>query len=78
MILAIFAAPDSDQPKAIREIFGLTLSLGGTISGEHGIGLVPAALCGSGFDSATWRIMRELKRVFDPEGILNPEKVFYE
>jgi glycolate oxidase len=61
---------------AIREIFELTVSLGGTISGEHGIGYsqkpyLPIALSPTGI-----RIMREIKRVFDPHGILNPGKIF--
>ncbi|MBV6406179.1 MAG: FAD-binding protein [Flavobacteriales bacterium] len=64
-----------ELPKAIREIFALTVSLGGTLSGEHGIGLVQRPYMDLVFNPAQLELMRGLKRLFDPKGILNPGKV---
>lgn len=63
-------------PQGIREIFKLCVSLGGTISGEHGIGLVQKNYLGIAFDATQLRVMKEIKNVFDPRGILNPGKIF--
>ncbi|MGV8878155.1 MAG: FAD-binding oxidoreductase [Sphingobacteriaceae bacterium] len=60
----------------IREIFELTASLGGTISGEHGIGLVQKEYMPIKFDSVNLNLMRGIKQAFDPKGILNPGKIF--
>ncbi|MEJ6980171.1 FAD-linked oxidase C-terminal domain-containing protein [Pedobacter sp. P351] len=60
----------------IREIFELTVSLGGTISGEHGIGLVQREFMPIKFSEVHLNIMRGIKQVFDPNGILNPGKIF--
>lgn len=60
---------------AIGQIFRLTVSLGGTISGEHGIGLTQKEYLPIALDDPTLQVMREIKRVFDPAGILNPGKV---
>jgi glycolate oxidase len=60
----------------IREIFTLVKSLGGTISGEHGIGLVQKEYMEIIFDETQMRLMREIKKVFDPNNILNAGKVF--
>ncbi len=65
-----------ELPKAIREIFELTVSLGGTISGEHGIGLVQKNYMDIPFQRRSIDLMREIKRVFDPKNILNPGKIF--
>ncbi len=62
--------------KGIREIFELVKSLGGTISGEHGIGLVQKDYLDVVFTQREMELQRELKKVFDPHGILNPGKVF--
>lgn len=62
--------------KAIREIFELTVSLGGTLSGEHGIGLVQKEYMDIPFGSVELNLMRQIKKVFDPKGILNPGKIF--
>ncbi len=67
---------DNELPKAIREIFELTVSLGGTISGEHGIGLVQKPYMDIPFKSIELDIMRGVKKVFDPKNILNPDKIF--
>lgn len=60
----------------IREIFELVKSLGGTISGEHGIGLVQKEYLPIVFDEVQMRLMREIKKVFDPNNILNAGKIF--
>ncbi|MBS1503146.1 MAG: FAD-binding protein [Bacteroidetes bacterium] len=60
----------------IREIFELTASLGGTISGEHGIGLVQKDFMPIKFSQAHFALWRGIKNVFDPNGILNPGKIF--
>lgn len=64
-----------ELPKAIREIFELTVSLGGTLSGEHGIGLVQRPYMDIAFDPVQLGIMRRIKELFDPQGIMNPGKV---
>lgn len=61
---------------AIKEILQLTVGLGGTISGEHGIGLVQKEFMPIKFSNVHLNIMRGIKQVFDPNGILNPGKIF--
>ncbi|MDO3625154.1 FAD-binding oxidoreductase [Mucilaginibacter sp. BT774] len=60
----------------IREIFELTVSLGGTLSGEHGIGLVQKEFMPVKFTDRHFALWRGIKKVFDPNGILNPGKIF--
>ena len=60
----------------ITEIFELTVSLGGTISGEHGIGLVQKEYMSIKYTDLHLNLMRGIKGVFDPKGILNPGKIF--
>ena len=60
---------------ALGRVFALTLSLGGTLSGEHGIGLAKRDFMASAIDAPTLALMREVKAVFDPDGILNPGKL---
>jgi glycolate oxidase len=67
---------NKELPKAIREIFELTVNLGGTISGEHGIGYVQKEYMDIPFKENQLDIMRSIKKVFDPNGILNPLKIF--
>lgn len=62
--------------KAIREIFSIVKSLGGTISGEHGIGLVQKSYLDIVFTKTELDLIRSIKKVFDPNGILNPGKIF--
>jgi glycolate oxidase len=64
-----------ELPKAIREIFTLTVALGGTLSGEHGIGLVQRPYMDIAFDSTQLALMQGIKNAFDPSGIMNPGKV---
>ncbi len=63
-------------PLAISEIFMLCFSLGGTISGEHGIGLVQKDYMDIVFDEANLDLQRKIKSLFDPKHILNPGKIF--
>ncbi len=60
----------------IKEIFALTKGLGGTLSGEHGIGLVQKEYMSIVFDETQLRLMKEIKKIFDPNNILNPGKIF--
>ena len=62
--------------KGITEIFELVKKLGGTISGEHGIGLVQKEYMHIMFDAVQLRLMKEIKAIFDPNGILNRGKIF--
>jgi glycolate oxidase len=50
--------------------------LGGTISGEHGIGWVQKEYMPIAFPQVTLELMRNIKKTFDPNGILNPGKIF--
>jgi glycolate oxidase len=63
-------------PEGIKEIFRLCVSLGGTISGEHGIGLVQRPYIGIALSEVQLHLMRGIKQLFDPKGILNPGKIF--
>ncbi|MGY6560851.1 MAG: FAD-binding oxidoreductase [Luteibaculaceae bacterium] len=67
---------DNEVPKGIFEIFELVKSLGGTISGEHGIGLVQKPYLSVVFSDAHFALMRGIKQTFDPANILNPGKIF--
>lgn len=67
---------ENDLEEGIREIFHLCVSLGGTISGEHGIGWVQKNFMDIPFNEAAIAIQKEIKRAFDPNFILNPEKIF--
>ncbi|MDA9612357.1 FAD-binding protein [Flavobacteriales bacterium] len=60
----------------IREIFELTKNLGGTISGEHGIGLVQKEYLGIVLSDKNIEIQKGIKKLFDPNQILNPGKIF--
>lgn len=62
--------------KCVAETFALSVELGGTISGEHGIGYVKSAYMDYALDRSTIEVMKGIKKVFDPNGILNPGKMF--
>lgn len=67
---------NSELTKGIREIFELCVKLGGTLSGEHGIGYVQKNYMDIAFDKSQIQLMKNIKMVFDPNGILNPGKIF--
>jgi glycolate oxidase len=62
--------------EAFKEIFDEAIRLGGTITGEHGIGLAKKRFLPKFAGDAQMRVMRELRRALDPNGILNPGKIF--
>lgn len=66
---------NEDMNKILRSLFQLVKSLGGTISGEHGIGLIQKDFMNIVHDEATLRLMREIKKIFDPNNILNAGKI---
>ena len=68
------AAEMARAERCLDATFDLVLSLGGTLSGEHGIGLIKRDFVGREIDPVTLRLMRDVKRQFDPNGILNPGK----
>jgi len=61
---------------SVKDIFEATLRLGGTISGEHGIGLTKAGYIGMELSHLSIGLMKAIKKVFDPKGIMNPGKIF--
>src|SRR5215210_7290508 len=61
---------------AVGETFRVAVALGGTISGEHGIGYVKAPYLEMAIDAPTVETMKRIKRALDPNGILNPGKMF--
>lgn len=66
----------TEVPKGIREIFELTVSLKGTLSGEHGIGFVQRSYMDIAFNPTQLDLMKGIKNLFDPNNILNPGKIF--
>ena len=69
------AAQNARAQAAMAAVFALTLSLGGTLSGEHGIGLAKRDFMTQAIDTPTLAMMRAIKAAFDPDGILNPGKL---
>ena len=69
---------DGDQTQrahaCLESVFAAVLDMQGTISGEHGIGLVKRDWVGRELDAPSLRLMRAIKAQFDPDGILNPGK----
>ena len=63
-------------PLAIEELFRFVVGLGGTLSGEHGIGWVQRRYMPLAFGTVELALMKQIKGVFDPNGILNPGKLF--
>ena len=61
--------------EAITEIFKVTVELGGTLSGEHGIGISKAPFMSLAFSEAEMNLFRAIKKAFDPNNILNPNKM---
>ncbi len=73
--LSLFAPAPGPAHAAVTDILELGNAMGGVISGEHGIGLAKRAQFLAHLEEESYRIMREIKRVFDPAGIMNPGKV---
>ena len=67
---------DPEMTKSLRALFELTKSLGGTISGEHGVGLIQKGYMDIVSDEAGLALMRGIKKAFDPNNILNAGKIF--
>lgn len=67
---------DEEMTKCLRTLFELVKSLGGTISAEHGIGLIQKGFMDIVFEEKQLDLMRQIKKVFDPNNILNPGKIF--
>ena len=61
---------------AVQDLFQKTVALGGTISGEHGVGVSKAPYISMEIGAAELALMKRLKAVFDPNGVLNPGKIF--
>jgi D-lactate dehydrogenase len=74
----MFDPSDVDQQRranaCLEDVFAAVLRMDGTISGEHGIGLVKRAWVGRELDDISVQLMRAIKAQFDPDGILNPGK----
>ena len=62
--------------KAMQEIFDYAVKLGGTITGEHGVGLAKKRFLPAALGDSSLKLLRDLKRTLDPDGILNPGKIF--
>jgi glycolate oxidase len=71
---------DADEMRrvelAMKEIFAHALALGGTITGEHGVGLAKKAFLREQFGDASYGLLKRVKRALDPENLLNPGKIF--
>lgn len=73
---SIYSLNNPDVIPALRALFELVKSLGGTISGEHGIGLIQKEYMDIVFTDAQIALMRGIKKTFDPNNILNSGKIF--
>lgn len=67
---------NSNAHKCLDRVFSLVLGLNGTLSGEHGVGLEKRDYIDREIDPVTLNLMRRIKQQFDPNGILNPDKMF--
>jgi glycolate oxidase len=74
---------DPDDPEevdrahsAVGDLFQLSVDLGGSLSGEHGIGIAKAPYMGIEISDETVDVMRRIKRTLDPNNVLNPHKTF--
>jgi glycolate oxidase len=60
---------------AVKELFSQTIAMGGTISGEHGVGITKAPYLHMEIGNEELSLMKRIKKAFDPNGILNPGKI---
>ena len=67
---------NENKSTRIKELFLTSVDYGGKISGEHGIGSVKAKYLKYSIDPFTLKYMKEIKKLFDPKNIMNPQKVF--
>ena len=72
----IYSLDNTEVIPALKALFSLVKSMGGTISGEHGIGLIQKEYMPIMFDEVTINLMRGIKKTFDPNNILNAGKIF--
>ena len=74
----VFEGPDVPDVvwSAAEDLFRAALALGGTLTGEHGIGVLKRRWLADELGGDQWQLQRDIARVFDPLGILNPGKVF--
>ena len=63
-------------PKTMKQLYETAISYGGTISGEHGIGFDKKKYLSLSIGESELGLMKSIKRLFDPNNILNPEKIF--
>ncbi len=72
---------DEDESKraeeGLRKLFKHVIALGGTLSGEHGVGIAKAPYIGLELSNVMVELMKNIKKTFDPNNILNPNKIFY-
>ena len=72
--------PGNDVPDdiwdAAGDLFGRALALGGTLTGEHGVGLLKRRWLKQELGQTQWELQRGIKELFDPHNLLNPGKVF--
>ncbi|MCI5208830.1 MAG: glycolate oxidase subunit GlcD, partial [Candidatus Electrothrix sp. ATG2] len=66
----------SNGLKAKERLFARVLAMGGTLSGEHGVGITKLPFLSQELDETALSVMRRLKALFDPHNILNPGKIF--
>ena len=71
----VSASPD-EVWAAAGELFSYALTLGGTLSGEHGIGILKRRWLGDELGCEQLELQRQIKAVFDPHNVLNPGKIF--
>ena len=62
--------------KAIEDIVQKALAFNGTITGEHGVGLAKKAFLKEQLGDASYALLKKVKRALDPDGLLNPGKIF--
>jgi len=75
MILKDGGPSEEQVEKALEEIYGFAVTNGGVISGEHGIGLLQKSFMEKQFTPAHLKLMKSIKTLLDPQGILNPGKM---